>query len=233
MALQKDAALIDALKGNAWQVELCSSPCAAPVTCLGGCFCSCCMIYSQRKDILAITNEPYYCLGGACTACSVCPCCRGCAEPVDESMVPCCLGLESCCCCTTALQVNRYLIQTRFGKENSSTDDCIVMCAVCLQTIAACAQCFACLWNCYNDIAGDQQSKVDEQQCQNCANTLTLLSDCLNLTVLGCMLTQQQVEVDYMKSVEYQGCPPQIFSLLPPQQQMMIGGGMSDGYVRA
>merc|ERR1719356_40567 len=97
------------------------------------------------------------------------------------------------------------MIQTRFQKENTQVDDCIITCAACLQTAAACCQCFVCLWNCYIDCTGDNSSKVDEQQCQECANNLTWLSDLINLAVLSCMLVQQKVEVDNVKGIEYQG----------------------------
>merc|ERR1712083_867113 len=102
------------------------------------------MAYSQRQEILEIVNEPYYPFGGAFIACASCPCCTCCGAPVDKSMIPCCLGFEACCCWSMATQVNRFLIQTRFAKENTPADDCIVSAAICLQTMAACCQCFVC-----------------------------------------------------------------------------------------
>lgn len=104
-------------------------------------------------------------------------------------------------------------------------DDCIVGFAVCLQTLAQCCQCFVCLWNCYIGISGDESDQVDEERCQEMANCLTYLSDFVNLIVLSCMLTQQQVEVDDIKATGYGGMRPEIVGLLPPMQQKMVQSG--------
>lgn len=231
MAMLKSPELVEALKGNPWQVDMSAAPCASPTSCLCACLCPCCTVYSQRTDILSIAGEPYYPCGGACICCGSCKCCSCLANPVDPSMIPVCLGAEVCCCCPTAVKVNRYLIQTRFGKENTPTDDCIIQFAACLQAVAACCQCFVTLWNCYSDMCGKESDKCDEQCCRDCANAITCLSECVNLTVFGCMLTQQKIEVDYVKANGYKPFAPRIMNLLPPEQQAMISSEV--GYMAA
>lgn len=220
------AEIANVLSGNQWQIGMFEAPCSAPASCCCACLCSCCMVYKQRTEILEITNEPYYPFGGTCFGCAQCSCCKCCGEPVAPSQVPCCLGLESFCCTSLALQINRYLIQTRFAKENTQADDCLVGTAVLLQNLAMCCECIACLWNCYADMSGSSDQKVDAEQCKQCADCMVTLSDLLNCTVLSCMLTQQQVEVNHMKaSGQYGGIRPDVFNLLPPGQQKMATGG--------
>lgn len=172
------------------------APCKAPGSFCYGCFCPCILAYQQRNEILAITREPYICCGGICG-------CGPCGEPCDESKKPMCLGLEVCCCTGMAVSSNRYLIQTRFGKQSDPCDDCIILFQQCLQ-------CLACLLMVTGTVDKDG---ADNVQC---------LADCVTCAVMSCMLAQQQTEVDKLKEQPYTGIPPNILACLPPKQQEML-----------
>mmetsp|Transcript_100000 Transcript_100000/g.173520 ORF Transcript_100000/g.173520 Transcript_100000/m.173520 type:complete len:224 (+) Transcript_100000:109-780(+) len=217
-AIPKSPALVEALQGNPWQVSMMEAPCYSPSACCCASLNPCCTIYSQRKDILSITNEQYYLFGGACVGCAKCPCgcCSCCGKPVSESMVPCCLGFESCCCAPTAVQINRFMIQTRFGRENTKIDNCLISFANCLQASACICQCVACIAS----IATDQ--KCDDLD--KCADCMMYLADCVQCAVCCCMTAQQKIEVDYVKENGYTPFAPKIMDLMAPTQKQMITG---------
>lgn len=99
-----------------------SSVCANPGACCFFYCCTPCSIHAQRKDILAITGEPYVCCGGTW------PCC-GFDKPRSSSA---CLIAEVCCMPGMALAANHFLVQTRFNKRNSSLDNCCKIGNVCV-----------------------------------------------------------------------------------------------------
>ncbi|CAJ1457207.1 unnamed protein product [Effrenium voratum] len=179
-----------------WKTELFNAPCEAPLPFVYGCCCICCATYQQRTELLDLTGEPYVCCAG------LCPCC-GLEQPQDRS----CLCIEVCCCPGLAMSANRFMVQTRFDKENTPCDDCIIT-GTCL---------FVCaldIVRCFIDIPRE----------------LDFIADCLVMTVQGCMHAQQQIEIDEVKRNGYQGMSPQIMHVLPPSQQMMMskvnhGGG--------
>merc|ERR1712194_11150 len=115
--------LIDALSGHHWDDDMVSAPCQHPCLCFYGSFCPCCATFQQREKILDMTGEPYVFLDGAC-------CC--CKDPVDENCKTCCLCFEVCCCLGAAQGVNRFMVQTRFVRENDACDDCISDCVTCV-----------------------------------------------------------------------------------------------------
>lgn len=121
-------------------------------------------------------------------------CCLG--EPQDK----CCVALEACCCPSLAVAGNRFLIQTRFDRHNTACDDCLLW-FTCLCSWAVCiAECAGC------DVPEGIENAVD----------------CLKIAVDGCMLAQQQVEIDFVQKMGYTGPNPAIMGLLPPVQQQMM-----------
>jgi len=180
-----------------WQIGLFEAPCKAPMSfCYGFC-CCCCMAAQQRLQILDTVNEPYVCCGG------LCPC-----GPLGQEQDRNCVYLEACCCTGWAISGNRFLIQTRFDRQNTACDDCLLW-ATCL------AQWLVCILQCAGVDVPDE--------IENCV-------DCLSQTVNGCMLAQQQVEIDYVQKNGYGGPPGHIMGMLPPgQQQMMAMGKPSPG----
>lgn len=194
MPIQQEIA--EQLDGH-WKTGMCTAPCESPLQFCAGSCCICCAVWQQRTELLQITGEPYVCCAGLCP-------CGPLGEPQDQS----CLFLEACCCPGLALSGNRFMVQTRFNKENTPCDDCILW--------------FTCLFTCAVDIARCFMDVPDG---------LELLADCLTITVQGCMHAQQAIEIEEIKKTGYQGPPPNIVGLLSPCQQSMIqkgggGGGM-------
>eukprot|EP00932_Pfiesteria_piscicida_P005612 SRR837773.15526.p1 GENE.SRR837773.15526~~SRR837773.15526.p1 ORF type:complete len:327 (-),score=84.88 SRR837773.15526:92-1072(-) len=178
-----------------WKHELFKAPCAAPGQCLYGCLCTCCAVYQQREELLRLTGEPYVCCAGLCP-------CGPLGQPMDKS----CLIIEACCCTGWALSGNRFMIQTRFDKENTPCDDCILW--------------GTCMFICALNIARCFVDLPDE---------LEFCADCLIMSVNGCMHAQQHLEIQEVKRSGYTGPPASVMNILPPTQQEMIKMGKQGG----
>jgi len=99
------------------------------------------------------------------------------------------------------------MVQTRFDKENTACDDCIIT--------------FTCLFVCALDIA---------RCCIDIPHELDFLADCLVMSVQGCMHAQQQIEINEIKKNGYHGMNPLIMQSMPPSQQEMFQKvGMNHG----
>mmetsp|Transcript_8920 Transcript_8920/g.16023 ORF Transcript_8920/g.16023 Transcript_8920/m.16023 type:complete len:341 (+) Transcript_8920:99-1121(+) len=175
-----------------WKVGMFQAPAAAPPQCVYGCLCPCCASFQQRNTLLDITGEPYVCCAG------LFPCC-GIDKPQQDRN---CLYLEACCCPGLAISGNRFMVQTRFDKENTPCDDCI------LWTTCLCVYGIEIARCCGVDIPEE----------------LDLLADCLVLTVNGCMHAQQYIEIEDIKKNGYSGPPSAIMAAMPPAQQSMMQG---------
>lgn len=183
-----------------WKHEMFAAPTKAPHQCLYGCCCICCASYQQRIELLDFTGEPYICCAG------LCPC-----GPLGEPQERSCLFLEACCCPGMALSGNRFFIQTRFDRENTACDDCIITCSCLFYFAVQCAQCFC-------DVPPE----------------LEFLADCVVMTVDGCMHAQQHLELQEIKKNGYAGPPPAVLAALPPAQAQMCsaakpGAGLGGG----
>mmetsp|Transcript_42628 Transcript_42628/g.117611 ORF Transcript_42628/g.117611 Transcript_42628/m.117611 type:complete len:209 (+) Transcript_42628:93-719(+) len=191
-----------------WKVGMCSAPCEAPLSCCFGSVCCCCAIMKQRNDILEVTGEPYVCCAGI-----MCGCLPDCPK------VPC-LCIESFLCPSFGLAANRFMMQTRFGLENTEWDDRIICCANALACLADVAQCCRILRDCGVDIPGG---------CDDCladnADSLRDVAQCVILGVSGCMYAQQEIELDAIRDSGYAGPPRELVAALPPKQQSMIFDG--------
>eukprot|EP00927_Polykrikos_kofoidii_P067573 TRINITY_DN63016_c0_g1_i1.p2 TRINITY_DN63016_c0_g1~~TRINITY_DN63016_c0_g1_i1.p2 ORF type:complete len:255 (-),score=33.86 TRINITY_DN63016_c0_g1_i1:371-1135(-) len=189
-----------------WAISMCSSPAEVPCYFCTGLWVPWCFSYKQRLQILDITGEPYVCCGGMCP-------CGPCGKACPEDQKHCWLCCEVTCCTFQSVAANRFLVQTRFDRENDPCDDIIIMYAACLSVVAALSRCF-----CEDDIA----------------DFIVLLSDVVSCTVCACMLAQQENEIELIKeqiamdSYVYSGPPPLVMaSLAPEQQQMVASRGMS------
>jgi hypothetical protein len=142
-------------------------------------------------------------------------------QPQDKN----CVWIEACCCTGCAISGTRFLIQTRFDRMNTACDDCILW-AICI------AQWVVCILKCFIDVPDEIENIVDILTC----------------IVNGCMLAQQQTEMDYQKTIGYNinsniiGCLPpnqqQLIQQGKPQQAMMVGvgavmGGAAGGAIGA
>lgn len=189
--------VVDQLTGE-WKIGLCTAPVMAPHWFCCGCFCSCCLASTQRHEILDIINEPYVCCGG------IFPC-GPLGAPRDRN----CVWLEACCCTGYAIAGNRFLIQTRFDRQNTCCDDCILWTACLAPWIICCLECGGV------DVPDEIESCVD----------------CLQCIVSGCMLAQQEVEVKHIKKTGWSGPNPAISQMLPPGQQKMMQHAAAAGAV--
>eukprot|EP00392_Amoebophrya_sp_AT5.2_P006161 g6171.t1 len=121
---------LNAAMENDWAIGLTEAPCKEPKEFfIGLCCCPgwpCVAVYTQRKELLQVTGEPYVCCGGMFP-------CGPCKDPQDESCLFCesskylpemppqkCrfAPLQFCeagCCPYCGIVGNRYLVQTRFS----------------------------------------------------------------------------------------------------------------------
>mmetsp|Transcript_44880 Transcript_44880/g.88797 ORF Transcript_44880/g.88797 Transcript_44880/m.88797 type:complete len:197 (+) Transcript_44880:75-665(+) len=176
--------------GNQWKVRMFDTPCTSPGKWCYGCACPCCFTYSQRRELLEITGEKYICCAGMFP-------CGPLGRPQDEN----CLVPEVCCCLGLALSGNRWMLQSRFLKQNDPCDDCLICCNAALG-------CLACLMQVFG---------ADE----DATNAVTCLSDIMNTCVVSCMLAQHQIEIEQIKEENLKPMMDEILSVLPPQQQEM------------
>mmetsp|Transcript_64081 Transcript_64081/g.139390 ORF Transcript_64081/g.139390 Transcript_64081/m.139390 type:complete len:208 (+) Transcript_64081:73-696(+) len=184
----------DRLTGH-WQIGLFDAPCKDPMWFCYGCFCPCCAVIQQRWEILDVTGEPYICCGGMFAGCM---CAGPLADPQDRN----CMILEGCCCLGLAISGNRFMVQTRFNKENTACDDCILW-TVCIISWVVCIL----------RMVADVPDEIED-----CV-------DCMIMIVQGCMLAQQNTELKYVKETGYMGPQPEIVGILPPHHQRFIQQG--------
>jgi len=118
-------------------------------------------------------------------------------DPQDRS----CAWVEACCCTGCAISGNRFLVQTRFNRMNTACDDCILW-ATCVLSIVVCILSFI----------------IDMPQ------EIVNAVDCLIQIVNGCMLAQQQVEINFIKTTGYH-MNPAVFGLMTPHQQNLMRQG--------
>lgn len=178
---------------NTWLIPLTEAPVKSPLRFCEGFLCPCCFAHQQRNQILDITGEPYVCCGGTCP----------CATQHCDSREPW-LCLETCCCTSPAILANRFLLQTRFSIQNDPCDETILEITAFINMLAQCAE-----------ICVDRET----------AEHLEHIVHCINACVCSCLLTQQHLELKSIQQSEagmaYQGPPPQVLAVLPPQQQSM------------
>merc|ERR1719394_330118 len=104
-----------------------------------------------------MTGEPYVCCAGLCP-------CGPLGQPQDEN----CVYAEVCCCLGMALSGNRWMLQTRFLKQNDPCDDCLICCNAIIAMTA-----------CLMPLAGFAEEDVEMVKC---------ISDVMNSCVISCML---------------------------------------------
>jgi len=156
--LNQDVATALSEEGTPWKVPMIETCTTDPAKCAYGCCCPVCFVYTQRKDILEVTQEKYFCCGG------MYPCWKL-GEPCDEN----CLFVEACCCTGCAVGGNRWMLQSRFLKVNDACDDCIICCNVALSCLA-----------CILQVAGADKDITDAVTCisdlLNCSVTACMLT---------------------------------------------------------
>jgi len=185
-----------------------------------GCVCCCCAIGQQRMELLDVTGEPYVCCAGIASM-PCCPC------PDNMPAIPC-VWVEAFCCPQMALSANRFIIQSRFGLQNTSCDDCLFNAMGCWLACAKTVVCLPCSCglDCLRENCGLDLPCSCDDFCAENANECTELANCLILLMNGCMFAQQQAEINKIRG-NYNGPSPQMIELLPPKQQAMIQNATS------
>lgn len=151
-----------------WKVGMFNTCCAAPCTFCFNCLCPHCGAYRQREQLLDMHSGP---------GTGKYFCCLGqfpiCCLKDDCPRVPC-LCLEVCFCLVCAVSSNRAHVQITRQLENSCCDTCLIW------TTCIC-QCAICIF---------------ETLGHRCDPTVKNAVDFFYCTVIGCMLTQQDLEID-------------------------------------
>lgn len=177
-------------KGGPWEIRMFDAPCKAPGKFCYACACPCCFLFTQRRELLEMSQEKYLCCAGLCP-------CGPLGKPQDEQ----CLYLEVCCCPGIAVGGNRWMLQTRYLRQNDPCDDCLIIFQQALQ-------CLACILRAVGSEDADE---------------VTILSDVVNCCVCSCALAQHQVEIEKLKEQKNTTSALQeMIELLPPAQQEMI-----------
>lgn len=194
MPVKKEAA--QALTGQ-WSIGLFEAPCKNPGCFCAGYCCLCCAAYKQREELLQITGEPYVCCAGMFP-------CGPLGKPQDQN----CLICESFCCPSLAVAANRFMVQTRFDKQNTPCDDYIII--------------FTCIFSWAVFIGRCILGDMIPEELEN-------IADCLVMIVNGCMHAQQDYEIKEIQKSGYQGPPQAVLNSLPPQQAEVLGMGKAGG----
>ena len=105
-----------------WQTSCLGVCCSAPQLCCYAQLCLPCLLYTQRKELMAHHSPPltdYTCCldrtgGQYCTQY-----CHGyCGPfPMNSNNAECCLGTETCCCFFVTVPAHRREIQEQYGTE--------------------------------------------------------------------------------------------------------------------
>lgn len=109
---------------------------------------------------------------------------------------------EAFCCPGCAISGNRFIIQTRFDKMNTACDDCLIWTVIIVHFVVCIAQMFM-----------DVPDEIE-----NCVDLMAMIVD-------GCMLAQQQVELEHVKSIGWNGPNPAIMSAVGPKQAQLMQQG--------
>ena len=113
-----------------WEVPICDTCTVAPGTWCFALWCPCVLAFTQRKQLLDITGEPYVCCGGLFP---YGPC-------KQEWSVSPWLCLESVCCLFPAVLGNRFIVQTRFDRKNTDLDNFVLGAAGGAAVVSACSR---------------------------------------------------------------------------------------------
>ena len=112
---------LDAHLTGEFKTGMIGSLCADPATC---CFAYCCMpcaLYSQRKELLDLTGEPYVMCAGTW------PCC-GFEKPCPDNL----LCVEACCLAGGAMSGNRFMVHSRLNIKNTSIENLLQVFNLCV-----------------------------------------------------------------------------------------------------
>ena len=88
-----------------------------------------CAVYVQRQRLLKLTREPYVCCAGLWPACGF-----------DRPRAEMWMIAEMYLCLGIAFAGNRFMVQTRLNRKNTSCDDCLRCTHICthLQFMLCC-----------------------------------------------------------------------------------------------
>jgi hypothetical protein len=192
------------MSGVPWQVSLFDSPCRSPARFCFYCLCPFYGVYAQRVRLLRGDRQYRCCLGPPlelwkCDA-SSCP------------RVPC-LHWEALCCCICAAQAHRLLLMREAQLEDDCWDSTASVLSCCFPLALAVVICVL-------DSESQTHSGTPLVPLNVCDCRAPVPCPCCYYAVYGCMLTQQELEIDYRAAqlLQRQDGPP------PPRDEMDISG---------
>ena len=180
------------------------TPCESPCLFCFNCLCAPCGAYRQREKLLG--DAPYYCCMGAFPCCCL-------KNPCDKIPFLCC---EVCLCTICAITANRSYIQRTKGVQNDACDNCLIWSAshsrtqhLVVPTAAPASQVTFASVHSPHSVPAPSPIHFHRATCI-CQWALCILQclgqpvdpslenaiDCFYYIVIGCMLTQQDIEIN-------------------------------------
>jgi len=164
-----------------WELPFFDTPCLAPGQFALSCCCPCYETVVQRQRMLEYFQEDYVCCVG------LCPWHKFLWKEVPRENAGMCIYAEACCCTTLAMSANRFLLQTRLSRKNTSCDECLLAPACCVTWGTWCVKCAGCEHYC-------------AAMCCACCGMREMELICCDSCMAfcccyGCAMTQQDAEL--------------------------------------
>lgn len=163
-------------RANMFKVGLMESCCEKPGCCLYGYFCAPCAAITMRRRVLQYDMTKYSCCQGYfANAC--------CKEGCGSDNPTFCLCLEAFCCLSCSMAGSRMTIQDTYQLRSDPCDQRLICC----QQICVLASCIC-------NVAG---LFCEEAACLG--DIMGCASDCMFMSIMGCMTSQIQTEIDHQQ----------------------------------
>ena len=191
------------MSGVPWRVSLLCSPCRSPARFCFYCVCPFYGVYAQRVRLLRGGRQYRCCLGPPLELWK--------CEPSSCPRVPC-LYYEVLCCCICAAQSHRLVLRREAQLEDDCWDSASRLLSCCFPLVLTVVLCFV-------SAADTNPVLVSSIPCE-CDCQTQLPCPCCYYPVYGCMLTQQELEIDFRAAqlLQRQDDPP------PPRSDMDMDG---------
>lgn len=176
-------------RANMFQVGLLDSCFESPGCCLYGYFCGPCAACTMRKRVLQNDMSKYTC----CQGYFLC-CCIDENTGANSGCPSFLLCLEATCCLSCSMSASRALLQDTYQLRTDPCDRKIICC----QQICALASCIFSVMS------------IFIEECAPVAEIVRLCSDCLFMTIMGCMTAQMDVEMKHQGHLLPPGSRPPV-----------------------
>ena len=167
---------------NKFDISLCQTPCREPLCCCVSALCLCPAAIHMRKKALNHVNpgsgwSDYECCQGMYGGCC-------CLQPgsMGESTCPLpCMCLEALCCLGPAVSATSNVVREKYQLGLDEDDVRLIRCSNCLFYFSFILSCIAMCTDCEGDDA--------------LASVVNCISDCVFVSVAGCMTAQVNHEM--------------------------------------